>query len=60
MSTQEHRQQYRAWQHDPYSGRAGDTPIDCDCADTIRELLFEIAGTTAVFLLITLLVRSLG
>ena len=60
MSTREHSHLDRAWQRDPYTRRASDTPSDCDCGDTIRELLLEIAGTAAVFVAIILIVQALG
>lgn len=36
-----------------------DAPTDCDCGNTIRELLAEIAGTALVFFLIISIVRAL-
>jgi hypothetical protein len=60
MSAQEKSHRYEAW-----TGGVADIrdtepgPIDCDCGDTIRELLIEIVATAAVFLLIILVLHAL-
>jgi hypothetical protein len=50
--------------YEDWSGAAGGAeldaaPSDCDCGDTIRELLAEVAGTAMVFFLIMSIVRAL-
>jgi hypothetical protein len=54
----------RSTGYEDWSGASGDAeldaaPSDCDCSDTIRELLAEVAGTALVFFLIISLVRAL-
>jgi hypothetical protein len=60
MSMRQDGHRYGAWKSDQTASRDSDAaPADCDCGDTVRELLVEIAATTAVFLAIILVVRAL-
>jgi len=61
MSVQEKSHRYDAWKGEGADIRDAEaSPADCDCGDTIRELLVEIAATSTVFLLIILVVRALS
>lgn len=61
MSMREQSHRFDLWPYDRGGDRETVTrPADCDCGDTIRELLAEIAATAALFALIIVLVRTLG
>jgi hypothetical protein len=60
MSVRTPSPRYGSWRRGQADADARNTgPRDCDCGDTIRELLAEIAGTAAVFVLILSIVRAL-
>lgn len=61
MSMRAHSHRFDLWPLSPGGeGETVDCPADCDCGDTLRELLAEIAATAAGFALIIALARALG